>query len=713
MTTQYFRTNLLAASCLAGMAALSQPIANAQSANDQSQDIVVITGAKTDGGEFGSKSGIPLELVPQAVQVIDSEELVARNVRSVGDALKAVPSAGVGTPRTSAYQSFSLKVRGFYVDQMRNGVRQRYYEDVDASAISNIERIEILKGPSSVLFGQSAVGGIISVVTKRPERAFGGSVSAVVGSFDQKLASFDVTGPLNEDAGIYFRATGEIERSGTFVDQQDIDRENAALSLTWEASENVTAYFVSEWQERRTQRNPGLPIVGTVVSNGVREIPSETFLGDPGRSDLEAFSPLLQAWVDIKLNDSWTLTPRLSYSELDTNFTQLRVRAVNADGVTVNRNGRFGKEDDTYTIGQIDLAGSVSFAGATHNLLLGVEYNQERSTFYQENIASVPSINALNPTYGTVADRPYPLGFLFGGDVDSWALYGQDRIDFTDRWNVVLGARFTSFETTSLFSTDAVIDASDITEDELDHTTFQIGTTYRLDGGLSLFGGFATGFDMENVTGSRTFGGAPFDPEESEQIEAGLRYSEGPLSGSLSGFEIKRTNVVTDDPVNLGFSIQTGEVRVRGLELEGAWQVADGLSIQGGYAWMDGEVTSSNTGNQGFDLADTPENQANLFVRYRLPALPVELRAGINHVGDRAFSDSAGVTVFPGLLANDVTLPAYTTLDLGATYDFGAARLELSITNVTDETYYTREFNDFSVFPGEPLQASLRLTADF
>jgi iron complex outermembrane receptor protein len=351
--------------------------------------------------------------------------------------------------------------------------------------------------------------------------------------------------------------------------------------------------------------------------------------------------------------------------------------------------------------------------GATHNLLLGVEYNRERSTFYQENISAVPSINSLNPVYGTVADRPYPFAFVSNSDIDSWAVYAQDRIDLTEQWNIVLGGRWTTFDTRSEFSTDPVIDPADILEDELDHATFQIGSTYKLGGGWSLFGGYATGFDMESAAGGRTASGEPFEPEESSQIEAGVRLAQGSLSGSASLFEIYRTNVLTDDPNNIGFSIQTGEVRVRGLELEGGWEIADGLSLQAGYAWMDGEVTSSNTGNEGFTLADTPEHQANMFVRYDLPGFPVQLRAGVNYVGDRAFSDSVGVTVFPGLLANDVTLPAYTSLDLGATYDFGVARLDLAITNVTDETYYTREFNDFSVFPGEPLQASLRLTADF
>ncbi len=373
-------------------------------------DVIIVTGTKTTGGDFGARSGIPLAEIPQGVQVLDASDLLERNVRSIGDALRAVPSANVGTPRTASYQSFSLKVRGFLADQMRNGVRQRYYEDVDASALINVDRIEILKGPSSVLFGQSAVGGVVSIVTKRPQQEWGGALSATAGSFEQLVVSGDVTGPVSETGRLYFRANAEIERSGTFVDFQDLDRENASLSLTWAPTSDVTAYLVTEWVERRTQRNPGLPVVGTIVSNGVGEVPRERFLGDPGHSDLEAFAPLVQAWVDIVLPDGvpgdWTLTPRFSYSGFDSNFTQLRVRDVQADGVTVNRTGRFGKEDDRYTIAQVDLAGSLAALGLQHDLMFGVEYDDEHATFHQENIASVPSINALAPVYGVVGDRP-------------------------------------------------------------------------------------------------------------------------------------------------------------------------------------------------------------------------------------------------------------------------------------------------------------------
>lgn len=687
-------------------------LAPTAAAQERQDETIIVLGRKTGGGDFGERSGIPLAQVPQAVQVITADDLIEEGARSIGDALRSVPSAGVGAPRTSAYQSFTLEVRGFPTDQMRNGVRQRYYEDVDASALSNVDRIEVLKGPSSVLFGQSALGGIVSIVTKRPERAFSGSLWGGVGSYEQALAGFDVTGPLNQAAGLYFRANAEIERAGTFVDFQDIERENAALSLTWDASESVTAYLVAEWVERRTLRNPGLPLAGTLVENGRQEILRNRFLGDAGHANLEAFAPLVQAWVDIELGRDWTLTPRFSYSGFDTNFTQLRVRSVAADGYTVNRNGRFGKEDDNYTIFQIDLNGEVEALGAAHNLLLGVEFDRERASFYQETIAGVPAINAYAPTYGVIGDPPYAFAFKLKDELDGVAFYAQDLIELTDRWSVVAGVRVSDFEDSLWFSFDPVLDDSDLTETRFDHTNFQLGSTYRLNDQWSLFGGYATGFDIEATTGGLDANGDAFDPEESEQLEAGLRYSGDRTRLSASVFEIKRFNLLTADPLNPDFSVQTGEVRVRGLELEGSWSPMERLLIQGGYAYLNGEIIKSNNGDQGQQLADTPEHQANVFVRYVVPNTPVELRLGANYVGERPFSN-AGVNVYNGVLASDVTLPAYVTVNLGAALILDEVRFDFVLSNALDEAYYTREFNDFSVLPGEPQQVSLRVSRQF
>lgn len=663
---------------------------------ETAEETIVVTGSKATGGEFGSKSGIPLDKLPQSVQVITASDLSDRGVTSIGEALRGVPSANIGTPRVSPYQSFSLKVRGFLADQMRNGVRQRYYEDVDASAISNIGRIEVLKGPSAVLFGESAVGGIISIVTKRPEREFGWGGSATAGSYDRYVGSFDITGTISEEARLYGRVTGEIERAGTFVDFQDIDRENAAISLTWSPSESVTAYLVTEWQEKRTLRNPGLPIVGTLVSNGIAEIDKSTFLGEPDHSDLKTYAPLIQTWVDVGLGSGWTLTPRLSHSEFNTIFTQIRVLGTQADNRTVNRNGRFGHEDDGYTIGQLDLSGSFETAGIRHNLLTGVEYSRERSTFLQRNIVGVPTIDALNPVYAyTTTDPNFVFSFDAAFNIDAVAGYVQDVIDVTENWNVVAGARYSnirSFNSFNGFEDDSRVEA----------WTWQLGSTLKLGGGVSLYGGYNTGFDIESTAGSFSRTGEPFGPQESNQAELGVRYQGEGLRLSAAVFQIERQNVLTADPVDPDFSVQTGEIRVRGIELEGSWEAMPGLFVDGGYAWLDGKVTRSNNGDEGGAIGDLPEHTATLFARWRAEGSPLELRGGVNYVSSRALVN-----------ASAVELPGYTTVDLGASWDFEAVKLAVNVSNVFDEGYYTASGNALAVYPGDPRQVAVTLSRSF
>lgn len=697
----------------AGLASHVPTAACAQEIASDDREIIV-TGSKSP---FGVKSGIPIAQIPQGVQVLNSEDFAARDVRSIGDALRAVPSANVGAPRTAAYQSFSIRVRGFLADQLRNGVRQRYYEDVDASSLTNIDRIEVLKGPSSVLYGQSALGGLISIVTKEPERDFSATLSAVGGTNARAAGSFDLTGPVTDTLALRFN--GEIERSGTFVELQDLNRENFAFSALWTPHARVDAHLVAEWNRRATLRNPGLPVVGALVANGIEPLPRSRFLGEPA-STLSARAPLVQAWVNIRLAKEWTLTPRVSYSGFETDFTQLRVLDVEADGVTVRRNGRFGSEDDRYTIAQLDLNGAFSTGPLRHHLLLGVEGDFEQSTFNQENILDAdgnnitPSINALDPQYGLLPQRPFAFGFVFDSAINGAAVYLQDRIDITPRLNVILAARWSSFDTSTGFSADPGLEPGDFTDDRFDHVTWQAGVTYRLGGGFSLFGGYATGFDLENITGSRGADGRPLAPEESQQGEAGVRFASTRLRTSLSGFDVRRTNLATGDVLNPGFSIQTGAVRVRGFEAEGEFEPVSGLRLQGGYAFLASRITSSNNGDEGDDLADTPRHQANLALRWTVPGTRLELRGGANYVGGRRFSN-ARQEVFPGLLASDVRLPDYVLLDLGAGYAFKRYRFDVTLTNAANARFFTTEgaFNAFAVFPGEPLQASFRVSRTF
>jgi iron complex outermembrane receptor protein len=667
---------------------------------------------------FGDKSDIPLEQFPQSVQVISHEDIQDMNAISLGDILTAVPSATPGPSRESTYQGFALKVRGFTAYPIYNGVYQRYFFNVDPSALVNIEDVQIVKGPSDVLLGQGEVGGAMNITTKRPQKEYAGTVSLIGGSYDQASGSLDVTGPVRPVNDLYFRATGEVERSGSFVKYLPINRQNGNFSAIWEPSPKVTVHFVGEWQERDTYRNPGLPVIGTVLSNGVARIPSSTYLGDPamngdpGHSNFTATGMLIQAWAPIKLSATWTFIPRVSYSTFTGIYSEINLSAVLADLITVSRTGRYDEERHHYPIEQFDFAGALSAFKMKHHLLLGMQNNLYRVSYFQQNMPSVPSINTLNPVYGNVVDGPYPLNSVVYNNYDSWAGYGQDRIDVTDRWNVISGIRG-DFYLNHHTSAPNYTTAPTVLDTNFNHATFQLGSTYRLNHGLSLFGGYATGFNIESAVNTLTYNGVPLAPEDSWQGEGGIRLTQGPLNMTASLFQINKTNAVTADPDHTGYSINDGDVRVRGVEFEGKWALGKGLSLEPGYAYLDGEIVKSNSGNLGFQVADTPKHRADLFLRYTPARLPLQFTAGFNYVGNRAFLDTANVTEGPNVLGNNVRLPEYTNVNLGAAFTFGRARLDLNARNVANRIFYLKDFGSYDVIPGDPRELSARMTYRF
>ncbi len=664
-------------------------------ADDAGLEQIIVTGTRFQA-DFGGRSGIPIEDVPQSVQVITADDIIAQGARSIGDLMRDVPSASPGFSRVGAYQSFSIKVRGFIADQMRNGMRQRYYEDVDASALSNIERVEVLKGPSGVLFGQSGVGGIISIITKQPQPDAAADVALTLGNYGQKMLTADVNAPISSTLGM--RLTGEVEQSGTFVDFQDLSRINAALSLRYAPSDKVTAYLVAEYVDRSTSRYPGLPVVGTVRPNGVATVARGANLGEPAVDYLTASAPLVQAWVDIKLSDNWTLTPRLQYQEFNSSFLQIRLRSPQADLVTINRNGRIGTEDDEYYIGQLDLTGSVATGPITHQLLFGFEMSQDRSRFTQRNLTNVAPINALAPVYFYDSVAPTSV-FAFDSfyNIDGEALYLQDQIALTPAWNLIGAIRHSWFD-----ASDGDFGGQPINQASVQATIWQIGTTYQLSKQFSAFAGYNTGFDIESTAGARTADGTPLKPERSDQAELGLRFASSNLRASAALFQIQRTDALTTDPNNPDFSLNAGTQRVRGFEIEGEWLPRPWWSVTAGYAYMNSKVTRSYDGDTGARLGDVPENTVTARTAVTLPGTTLTLRGGLYITGDRLL-----------VTGSSANLPGYTLVDVGARYVWGRITADVTVSNLFNADYYTASGNSFAVMPGDPTGVSLRLGLAF
>ncbi len=378
--------------------------------------------------------------MPQSIQVINKELIEDKGIIDLPRLLRNVPSANVGASRVFANGVFgnSLNIRGFPLGVKRNGFRHLYFEDVDPSAFSNIERVEILKGPGSAVYGQEGLGGTLNYVTKQPLDKFHAKFRGAYGEHDMKVGTWDVTGPLVEGK-LNGRFTGEIERSDTFVDFQEIDRNNVALSLAWDEGKELRGYVNAEYHERDSFVHPGLPIFGTVVSNGVGQVRREAFLGEPQFEYLDYDGSIVQAWAEYDINDNWTLKPRFQYFEWNglQNMRRLRGPVAGQPLNIVKRTGRFDfHEHDNEYSGQLELAGKFDTGPVKHQSVFGLEYSFYDNIGWWFNYIDVPDIDSLNPTYPNRTAAISNTQLLFSNEIETFAFYFQDMVSVTSRFDI-------------------------------------------------------------------------------------------------------------------------------------------------------------------------------------------------------------------------------------------------------------------------------------
>ncbi len=650
----------------------------------------------------GTKFPVEIEKIPQGIQVINRELIKDQGMLQLGDVLKMIPSANIGTSRLSAFPSFggNWTIRGQKMSVTRNGFRPLFFEDVDQSAMSNIERVEVIKGPGSALFGQDGLGGTMNLVTKKPQKKFSANTYGMVGTQGTRIGGFDITGPLTDNKALSARLVFEVERSDTFVDEQDIDRENLATSFAWDNGGPVRAYINAEYHERRTQRHPGLPPEGTIISNGIGDVSRDTFLGDSRFDFMDNTAPVIQAWVDIDLNEDWTLTPRFQYHEFHVAQQQFILGKALPDKVTIPRTGRFDfHEDDLGVVAQVDLKGKFDTGPLKHEMVLGVEYDyfdDEGSWF---PFSSVPSVNALSPAPLSSLPPVSATQLTFSSLWNIPSVQFQDLISITPNFDILGSVKFQYVMMSSSFL------AAEVDNQDSKETTYQIGGVYRFDPGVHVFAGFGTGLDIDNVLGAVSADGSLFTPETSEQIEAGVKLNlPFGMKGTASYFNLTRSNVSTDDPANPGFAIQVGEQTTQGLDLDLNWQVTDNWYVQAGYAFTDSEISEDNSGNKGNQIQDVAEHQFNFWTRYLFTQgifRNFSMGAGVNFVGERPLDN-----------ANTIELPSYTTVDLSASYKYKNTNWELIGKNILDNEFFTRSRAN-AVFPGDPREILGRVTVYF
>lgn len=684
---------------------LSQP-AFAQTAAQPTATLpeVKVTGSRELPPTYNAPTAVsatkieaPLRDIPQTVNVVPQALLRDQGVRSMQDALKSVPGIGLST---GDGQRDQVTIRGFtaIADQFIDGLRDDalYFRD-----LSNIEQVEVIKGPASVLYGRGSSGGLINRISKKPgiDKS---EVSVQAGSWNQRRGEFDLARNFS-DQGVAFRVTGALERADSYRDQQFLKREAFAPSLSLKLGSATKLLIQGEYLSDRRVTDFGIPAFrGLPVS-----VPPSTYYGAANASNVDYSQARVSALgltLDHRFNSAWSIRNALRRYDYSLDRNNTLVGSVNEAAQTASlTRGNVRRDEDGY-FNQTELSHKTELAGMAHQLLYGVEIgkqNKDQMFRTQANVATVSLFNPVAPVVPfavTSAPSSDNLGIL---SVSS--AYLQDMVTLSEHWKALAGVRYDVFkqETKERIAGRANLSRTDRAWSP------RAGLVYQPTQTQSYYASFSKSFQPSAESFPLAANNAQIAPEETTNQEIGAKFDflDGKASATASLFRLERTNIKTSDPTTNRL-VPIGTQRTDGLELTFAGELPRGWQISSGYAYLDARVTSSiarDSGQpvQGKRATLTPEHSANLWLT-KAVGNGFGLGGGVNYVGDR-FANAG----------NTITLPSYVTVDAMAYYRAAGLDLQLNVMNLFDRQYIVAGHGSAGNLnlPGAP--RSLQVTARY
>ena len=621
-----------------------------------------------------TKTEAPLLELPQSVSVITMDQMTARNVQTVNEAIQYTGSVGVDTYGTEPRYDW-INIRGF--DQSTYGLfrdNSRWQSGQVSGQVDPylLQEVDVVKGPSSVLYGQNTPGGLVNLVTKRPLAQTSNEVVLNYGSNNRAQVQADLSGPLDVQGRWRYRLTGLFRDSDTQVDYVPDNRWFVAPAITWTPSSSVTWTVLADYQHDKTGWSQFLPSQGTFVDNPNGKIERSFFTGEPGYDDFERDQWSVGSLFEWRIDETYTVRNTLRYSSIEFAGKTAFGGGLQDDMRTLSRFG-FGNSLDLKVFTMDTNASAVFRTGSVeHSVLVGVDYSESESTIVS-GFALAPAIDVFQPVYGaripdlfTYYDTRQPTSLL--------GVYAQDHMKLGTHLVGTLSGRY---DWTELTTDDRI--GKTATEQDPSKFSGRVGLTYLFDSGVAPYASYSTSF---LPTPGVDFYGQPFDPTTGEQIEGGLKFQPKGSNSFLtaSAFQITQSNVSVPDPDNPLNTIQQGEVRSRGYEIEGVGNLSSGLSFHASWSWLDQEVTkTTDPALLGKRPPLAPKDLLGIAAEYNVANGPLSglgVGAGLRYVGTRA-----------GDPANTIEVPSYTLFDAFARYVWKSTEFQLSATNVFDKTY--------------------------
>lgn len=628
-----------------------------------------------------TKTDTPVNETPQSITIVTRDQIDAQGAQTIPQAL--LYTAGVQVDRNGADQRADyIFSRGFAVDQYVDGTRllQGVWAVPQIDSFT-LERVEILKGPASVLYGQAAPGGIANYITRRPQPVASGEVQLQVGNRDRLQGAIDLTGPLGESSGLSYRLTALARTADVQVDHFRERRVLVAPALAWRDNDRTEVLVRGEYlHDPESGAYYKLPAYGTVLANPNGEISTNFDVGDPDFSRHEREQMTLSYNLSHRFSDTVKFSSSGRYMRINGDYDVIVFQRLQADLKTMNRMSyRAAETLDAWTSDN-RLETTFSTEGIAHHILAGFDY-QGQTTDRQDSFGAAPTLDITNPVYGQAIGTP-DLFLDQRQTQHQYGFYLQDQIS-VGGLRVVLGGRHDWARTQTddrLYST---------TDRQRNNAfTWRAGLLYAFDNGLSPYASYTESF--QPVPGTDFFGGA-FQPTTGRQFEAGLKYTpDDHFTLTASAYHLRQRNVLTADPdedhiaVNPNAQVQTGEVTSKGFEVEAKATLINGLSLTAAYAYVDAETTRSNDGLVGKTPVYQPAHNASLWADYSMVA-GFRLGAGLRYFGKTW-----------GAADNSFRVPDFAVVDALAAIDLGALTSQLygfeasvNARNLLDKTYVT------------------------
>jgi len=645
---------------------------------------------------------------PLSVMTIPMDILNDQQVNNVEDALRNISSVSKFKQGNGGEEKFSI--RGFDASQSlyKDGARINNAfnaTNIATTETANIERYDILKGPSAILYGQGEPGGVINYVTKKPyfNRNYK-SVEAIVGTNDYYRGEFDASGPIGEQGAPFaYRIVSSYEDSAADRDHSFRERWLLAPSFSWQAGENTRVTLQYERITDNYTQDRGQILDGNAVSGYEYSgrLDNSQFFGVPDwnertESEFDRLGLLVShdfsRDASISLNASSTRVEKTLYDSSPSFVDFATLQTIDdADNMLIGPRAQGGDGDsDSATVHYKLRVGSDG--PITHQLLFGADWERIYNNGWSATVVDSGGerVRAIGYNVNTRQYSGIPAGGLFIGDrrpgvqtnVRQYGFVAQDLISIGDHWRVLVGLRQTEHD-----NRDADVKTSE--------TSPRLGVVYRANADLSLYASWSEGFVPTTATGLNTatgngIGGPVLDPESSFQIELGTRWTafEGGLILSAALFDLRKENIVVSDPASLTlpadqqWSANLGETRTRGFDLQAVGKLSPALRVIAGYAYLDNElvrVDSAFASQAGNALPGIPEHSGNFWGVYEFQEGDLQ---GLG-LGIGAFAQ----TKMYASTENRAEYGSWAQIDAMAYYKRDNWKLQLNIKNLTDEEY--------------------------